>query len=340
MLLVVFEELEKTSQGEWEKLSSNLKTAVTSDKITYEEKYMNPYQAQNISNYIVNTNKEALKDSHERRIYCADLSTKRKNDHEYFSELSTRCFNDKVGHAFYCLMKERDIQNFNPQKFPSTKAKQEAQSDRLSPLYQMLKFNYLLLGKDIDCTLKELFDEYLTYWKASEGKTREPTKNNMTSKLREVGIEFFPSHGTNKYRVPNDKLKEIATKFNWYSIHDADDMQDDQDDKLGDDLLDHKIKKQFLDMQRKLDEQEKLINSLRTKLERYEPIDNVVVKVTQPIIKKLFKKTTVQEVVPLPIIKKVLPQPIIKKIVKKVVKINKDVIVDPKVDDLTLSLYI
>ena len=59
-LFVCFEEL-KSSKAEWAKMSSCLKEWITSDTISYSEKYMVSYTAKNINNYIINTNTEAVR---------------------------------------------------------------------------------------------------------------------------------------------------------------------------------------------------------------------------------------------------------------------------------------
>ena len=76
---------------------------------------------------IILTNVEAIKASEGRRYYILDLSTKYKNNHEFFTRLYDTCFSDEVGKAFYLFMMEQDVQKFNPQNFVDTQSKKIAQ---------------------------------------------------------------------------------------------------------------------------------------------------------------------------------------------------------------------
>ena len=76
-LLVVFEELETFSKNEWIAVSGRLKRYTTSNTIDFEVKNEKKFQGENINNYIINTNVDALKDSEGRRIFILDLSTKK-----------------------------------------------------------------------------------------------------------------------------------------------------------------------------------------------------------------------------------------------------------------------
>ena len=96
-LLVVFEELENFSTNQWQGVSTRLKKDTTSDTIIYEEKNEKAFTAKNISNYIINSNVDAIKDDDGRRYFILDLSNKRKGDIEYFNKIYSNCMNDEVG---------------------------------------------------------------------------------------------------------------------------------------------------------------------------------------------------------------------------------------------------
>ena len=116
-LLVVFEELQTSGKSDWEMISNKIKTMATGTTLEFEEKNQKSFVAENISNSIIATNNEAIRETEGRRIYNADVSSRRKNDSKYFENLVQTCFNDEVGYAFYCLMKDRDVSKFNPQKY-------------------------------------------------------------------------------------------------------------------------------------------------------------------------------------------------------------------------------
>ena len=223
-LMVAFEELENTSKYEWESISKRLKTWSTSNKITIEEKYMTSFVSDNINNYIVLSNNDAIKGADGRRFYCLDLSSKRLGDTKYWESLHADCFNNEVGHAFYIYLKERDISNFNCRVFEATKSKTDALTDLLNNVYKFLKFNYVLCDKDILLTSKELYELYLDYCNKTSNK--EFKKRKFISLLREVDIEYRTSNGKCIYNVSIDKLKQTADKFKWKYEDDAEEFSD------------------------------------------------------------------------------------------------------------------
>jgi hypothetical protein len=231
-LMVVFEELESASDRDWQLMSTKLKRWSTSDEIVYSDKYIKSYTSNNINNYIINTNVEAIKASEGRRYYSLDLSTKFKNDHEYFDNLYATCFNDEVGHIFYQFMMERDTTKFNPQKFTETQTKKIAQSERLHPLFKFLKFNYILDGKDLVTLTKDLYEEYLTYAALIETPTKL-TKNKMISLLREHAIDYKTSNGKMTYNITNKQLREIGNKYKWFFDDDNEEHDENRLIKTG-----------------------------------------------------------------------------------------------------------
>ena len=142
-LLVVFEELETFSKSEWMAVSSKLKRYTTSNTIDYEDKNEKKFQGENINNYIINTNNDALKDSDGRRIFICDVSTHRKNDREYFKNLRAKCFNNEIGEALFSYFLEVEINGFNAQAdMPMTTGKLDAIADRLGSIEKFIKSEY------------------------------------------------------------------------------------------------------------------------------------------------------------------------------------------------------
>lgn len=221
-LLVVFEELECASTGEWNVMSTKLKRWTTSDEIVYTDKYIKGYTSNNINNYIICTNSDAIKTSEGRRYYICDLDTKYKGNHTFFNKLYETCFNDNVGESFFNYMKNLDVSKFNAQSFSETKAKQISQADRLHTLFKFIKFNYILNDLDMNINTKDLFDEYSKYLTLT-GSNVSMTKNKMISLLREHEIEYKTSN----------------SKMTWFFV---DDNEEHEENKIISEPVSDKIK--------------------------------------------------------------------------------------------------
>ena len=225
-LFVVFEELENFSINDWSSISSVLKRIITSNKIELEGKGTNAYETENINNYLLCSNNDAIKDDEGRRFYIADLSTKRLNDSKFFDELYS-CMTDDIGHAFYCYLLEIDTENFNPQSYPITKNKLNSISKRLDTTYQFLKEEYILKKLSIKCTVTDLYNEYVAYCNKLEIKPHN--KIDFNTFMTNINITYYKSNSSNKYKISFEDLHIIAKKSNW--IHELDEFKDDNNDK-------------------------------------------------------------------------------------------------------------
>jgi hypothetical protein len=235
-LLVYFEELETFTTAQWMGVSSRLKKMATSDSMTYEDKYVKPYEARNMNSYVILSNNDAIKDDDGRRYFILDVSSHReivigsKNEVENTEYWDTvyACFNDEVGHAFYCyLMEQIDIKGFKPQRFPMTKNKIDSFAKRLESHENFIKHNYILQKLGIKSTVQELYDEYVDFCKKEQ---RTPFKKiEFGSKLKELGIEYYKTNGNNKYKVSTEFLHELGKTRHW--IHEIDDYCEEQPPK-------------------------------------------------------------------------------------------------------------
>ena len=107
------------------------KAYTTSDTCTYEDKFQKAFTAKNISNYIINSNVDAIKDDDGRRYFILDISghrqiikgSKTETDNTNFWDSVYACFNNEVGCAFYNYLMEVDIKGFKAQNFPMTDSK-------------------------------------------------------------------------------------------------------------------------------------------------------------------------------------------------------------------------
>ena len=214
-LLVSYEELPTFGPKDWEGVSSNLKDRITSKVMTFGEKYEKSFAAENINNYIVNTNVEALKHSQGRRFFSLDISTIHREDHEYFGNINKKCFNNNIGEAFFNYLRSIDVSNFHAQTaMPMTINKIVAISDRLDSVYKFLKHRFIMFDKSIACIKKtDLYDEYVVYCNQNDIKPRDKIRCYKT--LEEINIIPNKTKGYWCYTVSLDKLKEIANKYHW-----------------------------------------------------------------------------------------------------------------------------
>ena len=220
-LLIIFEELPVFSKGEWQGVSSRLKDMITNKTATYSEKYIKPMKANNINNYIINSNENAIKDDDGRRYMILDISISRKGDHKYFSNIYDECFNKDTGHALFCKFYESVGDDFNAQReMPMTNNKLDAICDRLNDVYQYIKEAFILSKTPLKISLKSLYDNYILYC-GQKGST-PITKPKFNKKLKDIGIICKKTNGTIKFNMEYDDLKKIADNNQW--IHELDEF--------------------------------------------------------------------------------------------------------------------
>jgi hypothetical protein len=224
-LLVVFEELENFSSNEWNAISSRLKRYTTSETYTIEEKHVKQFQTQNINNYIINSNNDAIKDDEGRRYFILDVSTKYMKNTDYFGKLRKNCFNNFVGEAFYTYMLEVDTKGFTPQNYPDTQSKLNSYAKRLNDAYQFIKEQFILRNIDLNHTTKELYDLYKQF---SENRgNKKLDKTSFSEKLSQVGIIYKKTNGNTCYKYSVEYLTEIANKHKW--IHELDEFSTNEE---------------------------------------------------------------------------------------------------------------
>ena len=231
-LLVIFEELPTFGLREWEAVSSKLKTLTTEKTAMYRGLFKDAIQAENISNFMINTNVESIKNSDGRRYIIMPLSDSRKGDYDYFENLRNKCFNLEVGEAFYSKMMSIDITGYYAQKcFPDTENKRLAIANQLDPIEKFIKFNYVLKKRGITKIKTNHFhQEYLEFCSKNNFK---PLSNTLFySKLKSLcKIERGPKNNGNFYfNVPLETLEAFATKNKWICEYDEVIEEDDDDD--------------------------------------------------------------------------------------------------------------
>jgi hypothetical protein len=264
-LFVVFEELPTFGPREWEAVSSKLKTLTTEKTAQFRGLFKDPIEAENILNFVINTNVESLKNSDGRRIIILPLSSCRKGDYEYMNNIRSKCFNLEVGEAFYSYMMSIDITNYYAQKcFPDTENKLLAIANQLDPVEKFIKVNYVLKKRGIQDKTSDFYNEYKGFCTLSNFK---PLTNTMFyAKLKNFcNIEKKKIEGIHKFKVPYETLKALSDKNKWICEFDDEDEdeQDDDDDEVVS-PLDSGIK--TIDYKKRCQELEKELTELKLKL--------------------------------------------------------------------------
>jgi hypothetical protein len=245
-LLVVFEELQMFSEGEWRAIDSELKDLITGDYASYVDKYEKRFDAQNNNNYVVNTNHGAIKSANGRRYLVCDINPTKMNDFDYFTKLRT-CF------------KEIDTTSFKSLEIPITQAKQDICAELISPLEKYLKFELLLKKKALDGKVKQYFEACNQYC-VRNGFYKFTSIQKFSQTMRELGLTFKLYNGINTYKISLEELQVLANKKKWLHALDVDECDDDDDD---DDDDDEPIKDQSVDIKA---EYEKQIKELKQQL--------------------------------------------------------------------------
>ena len=250
-LIIIFEELPTFSDGQWSAVSSKLKTLTTEKLCIYRDLYEKGIQAENISNFQINTNVESIKDSNGRRYVILDLSLSRVGDYDYFENLKDKCFNMTVGEAFFSYLmtyiSDEESNKFLGQRdFPETMNKRLTIANLLHTSYKFLKDMYLLTNLGVDkkhCT--ELYDEYVIYCEGQ--RIRKCGRNDFYKKLESINIHRKKINGYWSFSFDISTLKDIAKKYKW--VCEYDDYEDDESAEVEEeeeDTIDYKASYELL----------------------------------------------------------------------------------------------
>jgi hypothetical protein len=235
-LLILFEELPTFTTSAWAGVSSKLKTLTTESLTVYRDLFEKPIQAENISNFIINTNVEAIKDSDGRRIIIAPINNSRIGDYDYFENIRSKCFNLEVGECFFSYMLEQDTSKFYAQRcFPETDLKRIARAELLQSYEKFLKDEFVLKHVGIDKVKpSDLHTMYKLY--CLEINKKPLTKNDFIKKLELLNIHYTKI-GTNFYKISYETLKDISDKRKWLCQYDID-LTDKNDNDIEEDFID------------------------------------------------------------------------------------------------------
>jgi hypothetical protein len=224
-LYVIFEELPVFSMRDWQVVGSKLKTWCTEKTCLYRGLYKNSFEANNISNFVINTNVDSINSSG-RRVLIMPINNVHQKDNKYFKNIKDLCYNNLVGEAFYSYMMEVDISNFYAQSdFPESENKSISTSTYLPSLQKFLKFEYVLKKKSIinekPIHLYEKFSHYCT------NNVIKPCNKTEFMRKLETDLKIIPKKTqTIHYNVSYDFLKAIADKELWICQYDLDMIDD------------------------------------------------------------------------------------------------------------------
>ena len=261
-LIIIFEELPTFSDGQWSAVSSKLKTLTTEKLCIYRDLYEKGIQAENISNFQINTNVESIKDSNGRRYVILDLNPSRVGDYEYFKNLKDKCFNMSVGEAFFSYLMtnitDEESNKFLGQRdFPETLNKRLTIANLLHSSYKFLKDMYLLTNLEVDkknCV--ELYTEYVVYCESE--RIRKCGRNDFYKKLETINIHRKKVNGYWYFSFDIPTLKEIANKYKWICEYDDYEQEEEiqEEDTQEEDEIDYKasyeqLKEAFEELQSK-----------------------------------------------------------------------------------------
>ena len=306
-LLVVFEELESFSTNQWQTVSTRIKRDTTADTCNYEDKFVKAFTARNISNYIINSNVDAIKNDEGRRYFILDLSNKRKGDIKFFDNIYKSCMNDECGDAFFSYLFSVDLTDYHDQDFPATQGKQDAIVKRLDNVSKFIKERYVLKYKNFMLNLKEAHDEYISYCQMNSSK--ELCKIDFNKKLDSINIKSFKSGNEhNKFNITHEKLVEIAKKNKW--MHDTDDFEI-KIDPFKEDPVDKGIQKDIEDKDaeiKALRMQIEILNNKAKIVEIIKPVEIVVDRCPWKIMQEELLKDQ-QEVADMMEMRKQKPKP-------------------------------
>lgn len=233
-MMLLIDELNISSTGEWLAVSSALKDLITSDKLNVRKMRNDPYTVKNLLNIVIASNHQCIKISPgDRHYFVVNMSEKKKNDHKYFDKLAKAMFDKNVQQAFYNYMyefgKTDQYKQFNYRLAPVTAMKKDLANEHLPHFYQFLKEYILRKGKNINKTFAEFYELYCERAPANKCSSKIEV-SKMLSKLgfsiktkalkKDTGV-----YSTQRcIEIDCKELYKVFDKNGW--IHEVDDIAD------------------------------------------------------------------------------------------------------------------
>ena len=200
-----------------------LKAMITEPEQNIERKFQDVVSVRNLIHLIVASNSDRIVNaSAEARRFCVlDVSDRRLQDHDYFAAIMKQLGEGGREAMLYDLQHE-ELADFNPRRFPVTKALEDQKVRSMSPAeqwwFKRLQEGRLLPDRD-GWPAEVLKDDLLQHYRASTAQ-----RNHTTQDLRNALAEMMPAEcprngsrvtvGTERkrtWRMP--PLAECRTRF-------------------------------------------------------------------------------------------------------------------------------
>ena len=229
-IYVRFEEMPTFSTNQWIGISSKLKDLITSERMIINEKYEKSYECDNLNNYVVCSNHNAIQHAEGRRYFILDINTEYVNDLKYYGNLRNKTFNKEVGQAFFNYILEINTDDFYSQDMPITENKKKAIENSLLTEYKFIRDEYIIKKKGLDGIKKtDLYNNYKLYCVENNLVNNNKSSSLFYEKLENVNIKSV-KNSVELYKTTYDVLLKIATNNKWLvgiEYNDNDNIDDD-----------------------------------------------------------------------------------------------------------------
>ena len=199
--LVVINEMSST-RDEFKSNFDKIKTYISDPVVQLEPKGVDPFQINNIGNYILFTNHRdaIIIEESDRRYAVFEMSSIHINDTAYFANLADKCFNQEVANAFYTYL--LDFPAVNIRVIPDTDLRREMMTiSKSTPLkfLDAIREEQLVQDDITEVFANELYQKYADWCKNSGERSITSTKFGLVIKTR---LELRRTKNGIKYTLP------------------------------------------------------------------------------------------------------------------------------------------
>eukprot|EP01132_Coremiostelium_polycephalum_P009075 gene9075-11115_t len=161
-VFALLDEMPCASQAVWNEISDSLKGYITEPRITIRQKYLDEFESNNIANFIITTNNNAIRiqSPKQRRYVILDLSTELVGNKEYFSNLAKVVSNESVMEAFYWHCIDIDTSNFNEDNIPESLLSEGMEKIKYKSFYQSFKLSMKDTKVSAENETKQIIKDY------------------------------------------------------------------------------------------------------------------------------------------------------------------------------------
>ena len=178
------------------KNNEKLKSILTDIVQTIEPKGKEAYTINNFARSVMLTNNEwaAKIPNDDRRYVPIDVSNHKKDDNEYFKNITDIINDDKNAEIFFHYLSEHDISDFDIRKIPHTQLKENMKWFNVEnrPLYYLKEYIIGLEDEKFNekFSSNELFKDYCTW--CEDSKERQTfSQRTFTQQLIKYGLNYI-----------------------------------------------------------------------------------------------------------------------------------------------------